>query len=375
VNQKLSELKKNQSINLNQACALSLDLAEQALGRVEPNPCVGAVLINEAENTLVSWGHHEFFGGPHAEVNCLKDIESAKGLTLVVSLEPCSHFGKTPPCADLVIEKKVSKLIYIESDPNPAVSGKGLERIKAAGIKVSQAPVEFQKRHGDLNEKFLYSFKNKHSYVHLKWAQSANAKLGYKDSRTQITSLESQLDSHFLRAQSQMILVGLETILQDDPKLNIRLTGYEKDLKVAVVDPDLVLAGKLETKAIQKIRSQSDIFLVSDKQNTHSNVIQVKKTAEGQLDLSELREKTFKDYGVQSIFVEGGAFTHKSFIDQGVFNRISVYESSKSLEHANSLSVFESKAKQDDFLSYKMRPVQERKIGDDLFKDFLRKSN
>ena len=372
MNLNLAKLHKGQFMTLKQALFLSLELAQKGQGRVEPNPCVGAVLFNEEKNKLVSWGHHESYGGPHAEVNCLKEIESAEGLTLVVTLEPCSHFGKTSPCADLVISKKVSKLIYIEKDPNPLVFGKGLERIKSAGIEVESAPEEFRLEHSNMNDKFIYSFINKHSFVHLKWAQSANKKLGYKNESIKVTSKESQLDAHFLRAQSQMVVVGLETILQDDPRLNVRLKSYEKDLMVGVLDPELKLVDKLSDKKIFKMRPKGKVFLITNQKIKKKGVISVPEISTGQIDLNELRKITFKDHGVQSIFVEGGAQTLKSFIEQDVFNRISIYESNKSFNGNHSISVFKDKKSMDLFVSKELKLVSEKSIESDTFKDYKR---
>jgi len=362
----LEDLKKGQAISVDEALFLSLRLAEQGKGKVEPNPCVGAVLFDEKNNKLVSWGFHEFYGGPHAEVNCLKDIGTAEGLALVVSLEPCSHYGKTPPCTDLVIEKNVSKLIYIEKDPNPLVSGRGLKRINDAGIAVVEAPAKYKELHNKLNDKFLYSFRNKHSYVHLKWGQSKDAKLGFCGERTQVTSKESQLDAHFLRAQSQMLIVGVDTVLRDDPSLNVRLAGYEKELMVGVIDPDLKIINDLDNKNLSKVRPLDKIFFFTFQKSKQNQVIQISETEDGFLDLQDLREKTYSKLGVQSLFVEGGAFTLKQFIQQKVYNRISIYESSKSLGEANTLSVFEGS----EFLNEDLVLYDEKTIGLDVFKDY-----
>ena len=372
LNSEKTNLKKGQSITLDEALHLSLTLAQKGQGRVEPNPCVGAVLFDPKKNELISWGYHEFYGGAHAELNCLKDIEDASGLSLVVSLEPCSHYGKTPPCADLVVAKKVSKLIYIQKDPNPLVSGKGLERISSVGVEVVEASKEFKDLHQILNDKFLFSFKNKRSYVHLKWAQSKNAKLGRVGESTSITSSESQMDAHYLRAQSQMIVVGVDTILQDDPKLNVRLKGYEKDLMVGVLDPDLKLINELQTKNIFNIRPKGTVFLITHQNVEHPNVICIKKINDSQLDLKNLCERVYADYAVQSIFVEGGAKTLKSFIDQDVFNQVSIYESDKNLEGEKSLSVFETRENQKNFIEEKLVLRDKKAIGKNTLKSYLK---
>lgn len=367
----LDDLKKDQDITVVEALDLALRLSEKGRGRVEPNPCVGAVLFNEKTNKLVSWGYHEFYGGPHAEVNCFKDIGDASGLSMVVTLEPCSHFGKTPPCADLVVEKKISKLIYIEKDPNPQVSGKGLEKIRNAGIEVVQADDDYIKRHKIINDRFLYSFINKKSYVHLKWAQSSNGKLGIKNQNIQITSRESQDDAHFLRAQNQMIIVGVDTIIQDDPKLNVRIEGFEKDLMVAVIDPELKLIDQLRDKNISKVRNKGNIFLVTDKDTDNENVIKLPKLSSGFLDLNELSIIAYKEYGVQSLYVEGGARTLKSFIEQEVFNRVSIYESDFVIENSEAISIFDDLSDFQSLIKKKLSLVGSKSIGSDSFRDYI----
>ena len=357
-------LKKGQSITLEEALSLSLYLAKKGRGLVEPNPYVGAVLFNEKKKELISWGYHEYYGGPHAEVNCLKDIKEASKLTLVVSLEPCSHFGKTHPCANLVISKKVSKLVYIEKDPNPLVSGKkGLERIKESGIEVVSASKIYKKDHQILNDKFLYAFKNKRSYVHLKWAQSSNAKLSYKNESTPVTDPKTQLEAHYLRAQSQMVVVGINTILQDDPKLNVRLKGYEKNLMVGVLDPNLELLDKLKNKKISKIRPKGLVYLITNKNLKRDNIITIAKTPKGELDLKDLTQKTYSKLNIQSLFVEGGAYTLRAFIDQNVYNRVSIYESKKKLNEKNSIGVFNTKDLMDSFLNRNLNLIEERNMG------------
>ncbi len=383
-------LKAGQMITKDKALMLCLDLAALGLGLVEPNPCVGAVLIKEKPDSdeceLVSWGYHKKYGFNHAEVNCLKDIKSAKGLTLIVSLEPCSHFGKTPPCADLVVEKAVSKVIYIKIDPNPLVSGKGLEKIKSAGIEVLKADDLYQQKHDQLNAKFLCVFNHKRSYVHLKWAESKDYKLSISGKRSTITGTEAQLDSHFLRAQSQMIVVGLDTVLMDDPKLDVRLKGYEKKQKIAVIDPELKLLQidpvtkktKLEGLNIQKLRNRTEVFLISSLKSESTQVIRVPKLKnnESELDLSVLVKKTHEDLKIQSLFVEGGAKTLKSFIDQNIYDRITVYRSNKNLikkENETIVEVFKENSEREIFFKSSLKLKNQKKIGDDQLFDYLKK--
>lgn len=321
-------------ISLDQALKFSLELASKGLGFVEPNPCVGSVLIDENTdgelNALVSFGYHQKYGGPHAEVNCLKNIKTAKGLTLIVTLEPCFHQGKTPPCADLVIDKKPKKLIYITKDPNPLVAGKGLIKIKEAGIEVVAATgIEYALENKRLNHKFFYSFENKKSYIHLKWAESADGKTAVKEGSPWITGEKSREHSHFLRAQSQAVLIGRGTLEADDPSLNVRKKGYERLLKVIVFDPDLKTFENIESKNIFKIRSSSDIIFLCQKipeNKKGCSFLELKRNSSGEWDLNQLAEDLYKDFGFQAVFVEGGAYTISQFIKQDAYNRASIYK-------------------------------------------------
>ncbi len=321
-------------ISLDQALDFSLEIASKGLGLVEPNPCVGSVLIDEKSNKLISFGHHQKYGGPHAEVNCLESVETAEGLTLIVSLEPCSHYGKTPPCADLVIQKKPKKLIYVTKDPNPLVAGKGLQKIKEAGIEVEQAGSKHYLKNRRINHKFFYSFENKKSYIHLKWAESADGKTAVKEGSPWITNEKSREHAHFLRAQSQAVLIGRGTLEKDDPSLNVRLKDYEKALSVIVFDPSLKSLSRIEAKKVSQVREKKNvIFLceeIPDDKKDYS-FLKLHKNLEGDWNLNRLSRDLYSEFGFQSVFVEGGARTVSEFIKQRAHSRVSVYKSKKKL--------------------------------------------
>ncbi len=331
-------------ITLEKALDFALELAALGLGHVEPNPCVGSVLLNEETGELVSFGYHQEYGGPHAEVNCLKDIESAEGLTLIVTLEPCSHYGKTLPCADLVVLKKPKKLIYMSKDPNPLVAGKGAFKIREAGIEVEQTENKYFDLNRKLNHKFFYTLEHQRAYVHLKWAESADGKTAVTEGSPWITTAQSQEHSHFLRAQSQAVLIGRGTLEADDPSLNVRKKGYEKALKVVVFDPDLKSLAEARSKKIAQVRPAKDvIFLCKEppKGRSEFSFLKLHENLDGEWNLNRLTKDLYMDYGIQSIFVEGGANTISQFLMQKVYNRASVYRSPKSLGDRGKLSIQE----------------------------------
>ncbi len=370
-------------ISLDEALRFSLQLAAQGVGLVEPNPSVGSVLFNENTNKLISFGHHQKYGGAHAEANCLQNVSSAKGLTLVVTLEPCSHYGKTSPCADLIIAKKPKKLIYITKDPNPLVSGKGLLKIQQAGIKVVQGDNKYFKLNRELNHKFFYAFENKRTYIHLKWAESADKKTAVRQGNPWITSLQSQEHSHYLRAQSQAVLIGRRTLESDNPSLDVRKKGYEKPLKVIIFDPDLKSLTNIENKKILHVRSKENIIFLCKNlpQKTRGySFLKLHVNLKKEWDLRRLSKDFYKIYNFQSILVEGGAFTISQFIRQKIFNRISVYKSRKKLETRGFLSIkhpkggkgftkinVDSLKKNPNFTPYTLNPIHGDELIDKLF--------
>lgn len=324
------EYKIGSKIIRSEALDFSLYIASLGQGLVEPNPCVGAVLFNEETGELKAFGHHEVYGKAHAEVNCLKDIDDTTGLTLIVTLEPCFHFGKTPPCADLVIKKKIKKLIYISLDPNPLVAGKGLEKIRDAGVEVEKAPKAYEEKNELLNHKFFYAMRNEKSYVHLKWAESRDGKTTVLKGDSWITGKESRDHVHYLRAQSQAVLIGRSTLDKDNPSLNVRKSGYEKTLKVIVFDPKLKSLKDIENKNIYKLRDSKDIIYLCEKKPTDTkglSFLELKRKEENnEWDLKQLAIDLYKKFKIQSVFVEGGSKTLNEFIKQKTYNRISKYQ-------------------------------------------------
>lgn len=321
------------TITKEQALHLALDLAKKGLGRVEPNPCVGCVVINERTNKLIALGYHQKFGGAHAEVEALKNLESGEGLTIIVTLEPCSHQGKTPPCANLVASKNFSKLIYIDQDPNPKVSGKGLEIVKASGAKIEKASDEFSKINRQLNSKFFYAFENKATFFHLKWAQSLDGKTSLNGKSKWITGEESRAYGHFLRAQSDAVLIGRETLEKDDPLLDIRIEGFDKKNKVIVFDPKLKSLDDIKNKNVFKLRPPKSVVYLCYETSDSPDVdfLKLKKKPDGEYCLKTLAKDLYEKHSFQSVFVEGGAQTLGAFLKQQEFGRASVFTAPKFL--------------------------------------------
>lgn len=201
-----------------------LDLASKGLGSVSPNPMVGAVLVYE--NRIIGEGYHEQFGQAHAEVNCINSVQESDThlipqSTLYVSLEPCSHFGKTPPCSNLIIDCKIPKVVIACRDTFEQVNGKGIDQLKAAGIHVQVGILE--KEAIQLNKRFFTFHSKKRPYVILKWAQSSNHKIANADfSRVLISNSFTNRLVHKWRSEEDAIMVGPNTALHDNPGLTTR---------------------------------------------------------------------------------------------------------------------------------------------------------
>ncbi len=205
---------------------LALDLAVQGLGRTSPNPMVGAVIVKDGE--IIGTGYHQKAGAPHAEVNALTSAgERARGATLYVTLEPCSHFGRTPPCTEQIISAGIRKVVVAAVDPNPLMNGKGIEALKNAGIKVKIGVLEEKAR--KLNEVFFTYITTGLPFVTLKTAMSLDGKTAtHKGFSRWISSEKSREYVHRLRNQVDAIMVGIGTILADNPRLNTRIPGEEE---------------------------------------------------------------------------------------------------------------------------------------------------
>ena len=216
---------------------LALDLAQKGQGRVEPNPMVGCVVAKNRQ--IIGRGYHRKFGGPHAEPNALRAAgEAARGAIVYVTLEPCCHTGKTPPCTEALIAAKVKRVVAAMKDPSPLVSGKGLERLRAARIQVDLGLLSDAAK--TLNAPFVTFHTQRRPYVILKWAQSIDGKIATRrgDSKW-ISSRPSRTEAHALRARVDAVIVGVNTVLADDPDLTTRLARPRRVATRVILDTHL----------------------------------------------------------------------------------------------------------------------------------------
>lgn len=300
----------------------ALQIARLGEGRVAPNPLVGCVLVHPGYG-IIGEGWHQFYGGPHAEVIAIRSVQDEDWLkesTAYVTLEPCNHFGKTPPCADLLIEKQIPRVVVCNMDPNPLVAGKGLEKLKSAGIEVQTGILE--KEGAQLNRFFFASFLKQRPFITLKWAQTADGFIAREDGSSKwISSAESRLRVHKWRAEHQAILVGSGTLRTDDPLLTVR--GWKGRSPVRIVlDPDLKLPVNLNVFS----EPTSETWVFNQVKEISVGFLHFKQLNFSEFTLSDFMHHLRKE-GIQSIFVEGGRRMIQSFIEADLWDEACVFKS------------------------------------------------
>lgn len=296
-----------------------IELAKLGAGNVAPNPMVGAVLVHQGK--IIGESYHKQFGEAHAEVNCLnsvgeENLQFISESTLYVSLEPCAHFGKTPPCVDLIINKQIRKVVIGSRDPFEQVDGKGIEKLRNAGVEV-HFPV-LEKKCSELNKRFFTFFQQHRPYVLLKWAQTADAKISSGTSeRLMISNEITNRLVHKWRSEEHAILVGTSTALLDNPSLSVR-SWQGKDPIRLVIDMDLSLPSNL------KIFDQSQPTIVFNALKHQEGEKLIYYQLENNSDvINQIVEVCYK-LNIQSVLVEGGAKLLQSFIDEGIWDEARV---------------------------------------------------
>jgi diaminohydroxyphosphoribosylaminopyrimidine deaminase/5-amino-6-(5-phosphoribosylamino)uracil reductase len=301
-----------------------LDLAALGRSTVSPNPMVGAVIVYDGK--IIGEGYHQKYGGPHAEVNAVNNVlqrfNNAEELlhqsTIYVSLEPCAHYGKTPPCADLIIKHRIPRVVVGCRDPFDQVDGKGIEKLQAAGIVVTLGVLERECR--KLNCRFFTRVQKHRPYIILKWAQTADGFFAPDDnSQFWITGLESRKLVHQWRTEEDAVLIGKSTAAIDNPQLNVRYADGRNPKRV-VIDRRLQLDAKLH------LFDQSVETLIFN---------EIKTGAEGKNKYIALED--FDRYvpqyimyqlylqDIQSVIIEGGAYTLRSFIEAGMWDEARIF--------------------------------------------------
>ena len=305
-----------------------IELAGNGLGHVAPNPLVGSVV--EFNGEIVGEGFHQVYGGPHAEVHAIRDAlhhlsdEQLRSATLYVNLEPCAHHGKTPPCADLIVKHKFKRAVIGCQDTFSEVQGKGIVRLQEAGIVVRVGCLENECR--ELNKQFFTFHEKKRPYVILKWAQTTSGFIAPPIKNRNpywISSLLAKQRSHQWRSEEHAILIGANTLLHDNPKLNTRLWKGEAPIPI-YIDRDLSVPTDKSLFGIHK-----KIYCVVDHKHAPSNLkrknihylpIDFNKELSKQIALTLFEQK------ISSVIVEGGTKTLALFLGAGLWDEIRLFE-------------------------------------------------
>lgn len=296
-----------------------IELARLGAGNVAPNPMVGSVLVHEGR--IIGEGYHMQYGKAHAEVNCINSVSAAdlhliEQSTIYVSLEPCAHWGKTPPCANLIIDKKIPRVVVGCRDPFEAVNGKGIEKIKAAGIDITVNVLEEECR--QLNKRFFTFHTKQRPYIILKWAQTADGKMAAAgEDRLRISNDITNRLVHKWRSEEAAILVGTNTALLDNPQLNNRLWSGNSPIRL-VLDKALRLPPSLHL-----FDQQLETVVLNTVMHKEADNILYYKMEPAQ-NISDAICKACYALNIQSVLVEGGAQLLQTFIQRGLWDEARV---------------------------------------------------
>jgi len=352
---------------------MALKLAGKGTGSVEPNPVVGAVIVKAGQVTGKGW--HKEFGGPHAEINALEDCKNLgtnpAGGIMYVTLEPCCHQGKMPPCTDAIIRAKLAKVVVAMIDPCEHARGNGIEQLAKAGIEVEVGVCE--QRAGILNAPFIKYAKTGKSWVVVKWAQSADGKMAWADDADErwISNEQSRQDVHRLRRRCGAVLVGIETVLADNPLLTPRPNRGKKPIRVVL---DSRLRIPLDCNLLQTVMETPVLIVTGEEafQQKSELVGQIRqKGAEviccpdnkGRSNLYFVLEELGRR-GVQQLLVEGGAKVITSFLDEKLADEVCVYISPKKPGPQGAVDISEPMAELSQGIG--LYYVETKKFGDDV---------
>ncbi len=298
-----------------------LELAKKGIGTTRPNPSVGAVIV--CNDKIIGEGYTNPYGGSHAEVNAIqsvKDISLLKKATMYVTLEPCSHYGKTPPCANLIVKKEIPNVVIGTTDTNNLVAGKGVAILKKAGCNVTIGVLEEEcKEH---HKRFFTVQNKKRPYIILKWAETRNGFIAPLEKEEQkpvwISNEYSKQLVHKWRAEEHAILVGTNTVIADNPKLNVRSWFGNNPIRV-VLDRTLRVSSKLNV-----LDSEITTIIITEKEATNKTNLTFEKIDFSKNLVQQICE-VLQKHKIQSIIIEGGAKTLQTFIDEGLWDEARVF--------------------------------------------------
>lgn len=311
----------------------ALLLAERGAGKTSPNPLVGAVIVKDGR--IIGEGWHERYGEAHAEVNAVMNAkEDAAGATVYVNLEPCCHYGKTPPCAELLISRRIKRVVIGSLDPNPLVAGKGVQRLNEAGIQVTEGVLKEESLR--LNEVFFHFIGTGRPFVVAKSAVSLDGKTACKTGKSKwITGEAARADVQLLRNRYSAIIAGVDTVIRDDPELTCRLEGGKNPRRV-ILDSGLripsesrVLTGQDQNPALIACTERASPEAVKRIKALGADVL-ICSSRDGRVELRDLMEK-LGAASIDSVLLEGGGRVNAAAFTQGIVNKVILYMAPKVL--------------------------------------------
>jgi len=312
---------------------MTLALAEQAIGLTDPNPRVGCVILSADGQTLLGQGHTQVAGGPHAEVMALRDAQArgadVRGATVYVTLEPCAHHGRTPPCCDALVAAGVGRVEIAAGDPNPLVNGQGTARIAAAGIAIGHAPADIAERAREINIGFFSRMERGRPWVRMKIAASLDGRTALPSGASQwITGPDARADGHAWRRRAGAVLSGIGTVLADDPSLDVRLVDTARQPIRAIVD------ARLDTPPTARLfDAPSPVLLFTASTDAGrraaleargAEIVTVGTTPDGRLDLDAVLD-ALAALPVNELHVEAGARLNAALLRTGRVDELLAY--------------------------------------------------
>ena len=353
----------------------AIELAQKGRGWVNPNPMVGAVIVKDGK--IIGEGFHARYGELHAERNAIASLtENAEGATIYVTLEPCCHYGKTPPCTQAILEQKIARIVIGSRDPNPKVAGKGVKILRQAGVKVQE---DFMKEECDkLNPVFFHYITKKTPYVVMKYAMTIDGKIATKtgDSRW-ITGEKAREAVHEMRHSYMGIMAGIGTVLADDPMLNVRLEGRKSPVRI-ICDSHLRIPGDSRiVKTAQKYKTiiacggqgQEEKEKMEHLCKAGIQVISIPDN-QGRVDLKRLMEY-LGEQGIDSILLEGGAELNDNALRAGIVQEVKVFLGPKIFGGANAKGPVEGIGIESVGKAANMKLKDISKIGDDVLLEYV----
>mgnify|MGYP006271973519 FL=1 len=346
----------------------ALDLARQAKGNTSPNPLVGAVIVKE--DRIIGTGYHRQAGGNHAEINALQDAEEeVAGATMYVNLEPCTHFGKTPPCSNAIIEAGLDKIVIAMKDPNPKVSGAGVERLRKAGLEVEVGVLESKAK--KLNEVFIKYITSDQPFVILKNALTLDGKIATKTGDSKwISGAESRQIVHQLRDEVDAILVGSGTVIADNPRLTTRLPEGGTDPTRIILDGELEIP--VDANVINHQSSAGTIVVTTNhadqnkKEELIANGVQILELGTSpKINLQQLLKELAHEE-ITSVLVEGGSQINSSFWEAELVDKIYYFLAPKIIGGTESVPVVGGTGVEKVKQGIKIIDKKVKEVGDDL---------